>query len=337
MPRLPRIELADAVYHVMSRGNARKVIFLVDADRERFLRQLDHNLLTYDVVLYGYVLMPNHYHLLLRTRRPNLSRFMQRLGTSYALYFRYKHQAPGHVLQGRYKAKLVEGDEYLVPLSRYIHLNPLRTAACRRLSPAEQRRLLDKHRWSSFRGYADKQAAEERICYDLLRQFGRSEAVARNHYRAYVHAGLTEDDAPLCEAMQASRYAIGSAEFMRDTERQLKKRRTGGPTDRDVALPRDVVGLERIVAVVADHYGIGADELQQHGRRAGVAKAVAIELACRLSTLNQRQIGQQMGGITSMAVCMARRRLETSDQPAVVAARETVVHLEEKLLRDALK
>jgi putative transposase len=337
MPRPPRMELADAVYHAMSRGNARKAIFLSDADRERFLRQLDQNLLTYDVVLYGYVLMSNHYHLLLRTRRPNLARFMQRLGTSYALYFRYKHRAPGHVLQGRYRAKLVEDDEYLVPLSRYIHLNPLRTAAGRRLPPSEQRRLLDKYRWSSFRGYADKQAAEERTCYDLLRQFGRSDADARRHYRAYVHAGLAEDDAPLREAMQANRYAIGSAAFVEDVERQLEKRRTGRPTDRDVALPRQVLALERIVAAVADHYGSTADELRRHGRRAGVAKAVAIELACRLTMLNQRQIGQQFGGITSMAVCMARHRLEASDRPSVAAARQVLVRLEEKLLREAEK
>src|SRR5208283_3536769 len=102
-----------------------------------------------------------------------LARFMQRLNTSYALYFRYKHRAPGHVLQGRYKAKLVEDDEYLLPLSRYIHLNPLRTAASRRLGPAAQQRLLEKYPWSSYRGYVERAAAEERTCYELLAQFGR--------------------------------------------------------------------------------------------------------------------------------------------------------------------
>lgn len=90
MPRPPRIELADAVYHVTSRGNARRQIFFTDDDRQRFLKQLRDNLAAYDVVLHAYVLMPNHYHLLVRTRRANLSRFMQRLGTSYALYFRVR-------------------------------------------------------------------------------------------------------------------------------------------------------------------------------------------------------------------------------------------------------
>jgi len=324
--------MADAVYHVMSRGNARKTIFLDDADRRRFLRQLDHNLLTYDVALYGYVLMPNHFHLLLRTRRPNLARFMQRLNTSYALYFRYKHHAPGHVLQGRYKAKLVEADEYLLPLSRYIHLNPLRTATGRRLTPSAQQRLLARHAWSSYRGYVEKQAIEERVCYDLLAQFGRSDAAARRHYGAYVIAGLIEDDGPLRDAMRANRYAVGSSCFVRDVETQLKGRRTGKPTDRDVALPRDVVDIERIMAAVASEYNIAAADLQRHGRRAGPAKMVAIELACRLTTFNQRQIGGHFGGITSMAVCMARRRLETTGRPDVEALRETLARLQRKLV-----
>ena len=103
MPRPPRLEIAGALYHLMSRGNGRKRVFF-DDDCLRFLRQLRDNLTTYDVVLYGYVLMDNHFHLLAKTNRANLSRFMQRLNTSYALYFRYKHHSPGHVLQGRYRA-----------------------------------------------------------------------------------------------------------------------------------------------------------------------------------------------------------------------------------------
>jgi putative transposase len=332
MPRPPRLEMADAVYHVMSRGNARKTIFLADDDRRRFLRQLDHNLLTYDVALYGYVLMPNHFHLLLRTRRPNLARFMQRLNTSYALYFRYKHHAPGHVLQGRYLAKLVEADEYLLPLSRYIHLNPLRTAASRRLTPTAQQRFLARHPWSSYRGYVEKQAAEERICYDLLAQFGHSDAAARRHYRAYVIAGLTEDDGPLLDAMRANRHAVGSSGFVRAVETQLKGLRTGKPTDCDMALPRDLVDIERIKAAVASECRIAVADLQRHGHSAGPAKTIAIELACRLTTLNQRQIGGHFGGITSMAVCMARRRLQATGQADVEPLLRTVTRLQQRLL-----
>ena len=99
MPRPPRIEYSDALYHVTSRGNARQSLFHTDQDRQRFLLQLQDNLESYGVVLYAWVLMTNHFHLVVRTPRANLSRFMQRLNSSYSLYYRYKHRKPGHERQ----------------------------------------------------------------------------------------------------------------------------------------------------------------------------------------------------------------------------------------------
>lgn len=99
MARLPRIDQRDGLCHVTSRGNGRQEIFWTDADRLRLLGQLADNLHTYGVILYAFVLMDNHFHLLVRTPRANLSRFMQRLCTAYALYARYKHRRPGHQFQ----------------------------------------------------------------------------------------------------------------------------------------------------------------------------------------------------------------------------------------------
>ncbi len=308
MPRPPRLEIAGGLYHLISRGNGRKQIFLGDHDRLRFLRQMRDNLTTHDVVLYAYVLMDNHYHLLVKTRRANLSRFVQRLNTSYALYFRYKHRSPGHVFQGRYRAKMVEDDEYLVALSRYIHLNPVRTAAARRMSKSQRVRRLEAFRFSSYPGYVKAAAEEAWICYGPRKIFATSGVAARRHYRAFVHACVMEDDGPLLDAMRASRHAVGSEQFVAKIEEEFKQRRTGQPTDRDVELPREQVDPQRIIQVVAAAYGIDPAVLQQHGRRAGEAKAVALELACRHTGLNQRQIGLHYGKITSMAVCMARRR-----------------------------
>ncbi len=123
MPRPARINFPNATYHVTSRGNGRARIFVSDDDRNRFIQQLRDNLDTHAVVLYAYVLMENHFHLLVRTPRANLSQFMQRLNTSYALYARYKHRKPGHLFEARFKAKLVQDEKYLLALTRYIHLN----------------------------------------------------------------------------------------------------------------------------------------------------------------------------------------------------------------------
>lgn len=97
----------------------------------------------------AYALMGNHFNLVVRTPEANLSAFMQRVMTSYALYARYRHKRPGHIFQGRFKAKLIEGDGYLRRVTRYVHLNPVKTKATARLSLDERRRLLEEHRWSN--------------------------------------------------------------------------------------------------------------------------------------------------------------------------------------------
>jgi len=322
MARPPRIDFPDAVYHVTSRGNGRSVIFWSDADRLRFLGQLADNLRVTAVVLYAYVLMDNHFHLLVRTPRANLSRFMQRLLTAYALYARYKHRRPGHQLQGRFQAKLVQDDVYLRALSRYIHLNPVKIAACGKLRRRERVRRLEAYPWSSYPGHVDARKVQEFVSYDVLKEYGNDPGAARRQYRAYTHACVLEDDAPMLEAMVASRYAIGDARFVERTEKRVEGRRSGRVQDEDLALPRWTLALEDIDAAVARRYRIAAADLKTHGHHAGEAKVVAVELACRLTGLTQRAIGVHYGGISSSAVCAVHRKVRRGDHavgPAVEA------------------
>ena len=308
MPRPPRIDFPDAVYHVTSRGNGRADIFWNDDDRQRFVDQLAHHLQLAAVVLYGYVLMDNHIHLLVRTPRANLSHFMQRLLTAHALYARYRHRRPGHLFQGRFKAKLVEDEVYLLAVTRYIHLNPVKIAACRRMSGRERLERLEAYCWSSYRGYTSAAQAQEFVNYAVLREYGRDLPAARRHYRAYVQACLTEDDTPMLEAMASSRYAIGGAAFIERTEDRIEQRRSGRMQDRDLDLPRWTVPVEEIDAAVARHYRIERALLAEHGRRAGPAKAVAVELAARLAELSGRAIGEHYG-VGASAVGAIHQRL----------------------------
>jgi hypothetical protein len=264
----------------------------------------------YAVVLYAYVLMPNHYHLLVRTTQPNLARFMQRLNTSYALYSRYKHRKPGHRLEGRYKARLVQGDEYIMTVTRYVHLNPVKVKALRLLTKTERRRFLEGYRWSSYGGYADERRREDIVSYDVLKAFGEDPRQARRRYRAYLLACLMEDDRELRRLLDRSGYAIGDEEYVEALERELRGRKSGVARDRDVAYPGERASLDRIDEVVAREYGTAAEALRGHGHRKGVgtAKVAAIELACRLSGLTQREIGTRYGEISSQAVSLARKR-----------------------------
>ena len=147
--------------------------------------------------------------------------------------------------------ELVEGDAYLLAVTRYIHLNPVKIAACRRMNGQQRLDRLKAYPWSSYGGYAAAGKAQEFVTYDVLKEYGRDQAMARRHYRAYVAACLLEDDGPLLEAMAASRYAIGSAAFAEKTDVRIEERRSGRVQDRDLDLPRWTVPLEEIDAAVA--------------------------------------------------------------------------------------
>jgi len=145
MARAWRIEYEGALYHVLSRGNERCNIVVDDKDRNLFLDTVGEMSQRFEVDICAYVLMDNHYHLLFRTRRANLSKSMQWLGATYTKRFNIRHLRSGHLFQGRFKNMLVQNDAYLLQLSYYIHRNPVRAGMVKRLSG---------YKWSSYRAYA---------------------------------------------------------------------------------------------------------------------------------------------------------------------------------------
>jgi len=147
MARQLRIEFKGALYHILSRGNAQQNIFLSDDDHKLFLNILEEISDRFDIDIFAYVLMNNHYHLLLRTNTPNLSKSMQWLGTAYTRRFNLSHSRSGHLFQGRFKSILVQNKAYLTQISCYIHRNPLRAGVVNRLAD---------YRLSSYRAYAYK-------------------------------------------------------------------------------------------------------------------------------------------------------------------------------------
>lgn len=335
MARPPRIDRADGVYHVTSRGNGRGDIFHHDDDRRRFLDSLTDNLETYGVDLIGYALMDNHFHLIVQTPDANLSAFMQRLKTAYALYARYKHRAPGHIFEGRFRAKLVEDARYLRQVSRYVHLNPVRTRATARMTAEARLEFLRGYRWSSYLDWVSPAAVRGDDprppvrCGGVLRQFSSRRSSARRAYRRYVESMIVETDDATRALMSANRYVIGSPEFAEETENELTARRDLEPHREDVVLPRRGVSLVVIDQRVACHYGVQATDLKRHGRSVGDAKAVAVELACRLSGISQRDIGAHYGDIRTSAVSKIRLRLRT----AKTRSQQRQIEVVERLMR----
>ena len=310
MPRPLRKQFGGAKYHVSVRGNGRRRIFQSDADQQRFLFQLQEALERDDVILYAYVLMSNHYHLLVETPRGNLARFMHRLNTAYSTYYRYKHNHSGSVLQPRYKAKLVKGDEYLIRLTRYIHLNPIRIRRLDSLPGPEKVAELNRYQWSSYGGYVRKDREEPYVNYRWRGLVGGGVGSERRSYRRYIESMVEKDDEQLSSALTQSKYAIGDDDFIAEVEDEMKAIAQAAMVSADIEGPEEgKIELGSIEEAVCEEYGCEREDLRRHGHAVGEAKSVAIELACSLGGMTNRSVGMEYGGISGAAIGYQRRML----------------------------
>jgi len=205
MARALRITYPGAFYHVTSRGNERKAIFKSKRDREKFLEYLESATQRYNAVIHAYCMMDNHYHILLETPSGNLAQIMRHVNGAYTTYFNIKRARSGHLFQGRYKAILVDIDEYAKELSRYIHLNPVR---------AKIVEIPEEYDWSSYKFYIGKKKPAKWLYRDfILGYFGKNVSTAQKAYQRFVNAlAHQEYDSPLDEVVSST--LLGSANFI---------------------------------------------------------------------------------------------------------------------------
>ena len=208
MARPLRIEYPGAVYHIMARGNEKKNIFLTPTDRLYFFKVLTETIKRYQWRCHCYCLMKNHYHLLIETLAPTLSIGMRHLNGVYSQYFNRVHKRVGHLFQGRFKGILVQKDDHLLELSRYIVLNPVKAKLCKR--PEE-------FKWSSYQATVGIEEPAKFLYLDwILEQFGDSRKSAMPRYAEFCHYGI--HDNPL-KRTQGQIY-FGDASFVKQFENE---------------------------------------------------------------------------------------------------------------------
>lgn len=209
MARPLRIEYPGAVYHVTARGNRREAIYLDERDRAVFLEILGDTIGRFGWRCHGYCLMGNHYHLLLETPEPNLSRGMRQLNGVYTQRLNRAHDRGGHVFQGRYKAILVEREAYLLELARYIVLNPVRAGLVA---------AAGDWRWSSYRACVGEAVAPGWLTVAwLLSLFGGRGGAAEAAFRRFIAEGLADEKSPLAGGLEAAvkgGIALGGEDFV---------------------------------------------------------------------------------------------------------------------------
>jgi putative transposase len=311
MARKLRIEFEGAIHHLTVRGVERRTIFRDEQDHERFLRCLGEGVKQFGIRLYLFCLMDNHVHLLVETPQANLSAFMHRVQTAYTVYFNLRHRRAGHLMQGRFGGVLVDGGEYLLKLSRYIHLNPVFVGGVRTASLEERVNALRAYRWSSYRGYAGIAQpypfVEEGPVLAMLEGADRRR---RRTYREYVEAGIAQTDEELCALLKTSRWGVGEQDFQ-DRIRDLHADVAGRVRRReDVSFRRaeGVVGAEDVLKAVAGAFGTDVAALKRRQYRS-LARAAAAFLLGRHAGMNQRDIGAFLAMGSGSAVCQQLQRL----------------------------
>lgn len=306
MARPWRIEFEGALYHILSRGNQRQDIFLNDADRRLFLDTLGQMASRYDIDIYAYVLMGNHYHLLLKTHNANLSKAMQWFGTTYTRRFNIGHNCSGHLFQGRFKSFIVQNDAYLTQLSCYIHRNPLRAGIVQRLA--------DYH-WSSYLVYAYRKKAPKWLNIGLiLSQFGIKDP--HQAYRRKVK-NYSNEERSLFEDLRYGLF-LGTNSFADTLKKQFVKTTLQSDLPQQVKLVKDL-DTETTPEKLAQALNCRVDNFRKSLRISKADKMnrdLMLYLLWNSGIFTNRQIGELLGlsySSVSRRAAMVRKSIQRDE------------------------
>jgi REP element-mobilizing transposase RayT len=320
MARPLRIEYAGACYHVTGRGIERRKVFRSGPDYRRFEKYMREAQQKYGYLIHSYVLMPNHYHLLIETPAANLSKVMHHIGGSYATYFNIKHRRSGHVFHGRYKALLVDRDAYLLEVSRYLHLNPVSAGLVKRP---------EQYPYSSYRHYTSPRV-DDWVCTGLTLGMMTDEArTARRRYIEFVQEGMkVELEDPLRQAHAG--LILGDEEFIRATLERIEGHVWEAEEVSQRRALRTGVVVDDVLEVITAAYGVSRLDLERDRR--GEARKVAVYLLKRHTGMTNRAIGAVFGGVSYSAVAKVNERLSRQLAGNDVL-RKRVRQLEQRLSR----
>ena len=304
MARPLRIQFPGAYYHIMCRGNAKQQIFHSDEDRTRFVNLLSESMEMYSVRLHTYILMPNHYHILAQTLKPNCSEFMRRLNVKYAGWFNYRHNRCGHLYQGRYKAIVIEADSYLLEVSRYVHLNIIRSSLGSGTSLHRKWQDATSYRWSSLPGYLRKRKIQCFVYYDQILSIIGS----RRYYEQFVADGIRYG---IVNPFKDVRYGLllGDDNFVKRMRAECIEEGSKSEQPSYHELVVENLEPQRVIECVAEIYGVKKQSILDYYGNSEI-RGMASEFLYRFSAVTQAEIGQLLGGISYSGVSRLRHRLQ---------------------------
>lgn len=305
MPRQARLDVPGALHHIMVRGINRSAIFEDDQDRTRFLERLGETITDAKSSVYAWVLMTNHVHLLFKSGGKGISSVMRKLLTWYAIYFNRRHGRTGHLFENRYKSILCEEDNYLLALTRYIHLNPIRAGMVKTLEE------LDGYPWSGHSAVMENRDCPWMDADYVLHQFNDTKRKARNAYRQFVHDGISLGRQPVLTGGGLVRSLGGWSQV-------VSSQGKGQKTESD----ERILGSGEFVTSIFKE----AEEKQMRQfkiRRSGLTIKGIIEKECKTSGISQQELqnGSKRKMVSMARATIARRGADELGLPSAEIAR----------------
>ena len=297
MARPLRIEYEGAFYHVTARGNEWRKIFFSRKDYEKFKEYLAEALEKYRFKLHAYVLMTNHYHLLIETSEKNLSRLMHYINSSYTTYINVKRKRSGHLFQGRYKAIVIDRDNYLLELSRYIHLNPVRVNLVTKP---------EDYPYSSYISYITNYGEALVTSSTILEILDKKEEKARKRYASFVEAAIGEESASPMTKVYGG-MLLGSEDFISAVLKTIEESQLGKEAVSHRKALRAPLGAEAVLSAVCRNYGIAKAEIRDS--KQSEARKMFLYLMKRYTVATTREIGGMLGNMSYAATAKMYQRI----------------------------
>jgi len=299
MARPLRIDYPDTFYHVLSRGNERRPIYYEPQDYLKFLELLGKTAEKFHVEIHAYVLMENHYHLLIRTRQANLSRAIQWLGVSYTGWLNRRHNRCGHLFQGRFKSFLIEDDRYFTAMCYYIHGNPVRAGIVKEV-PA--------YKWSSARAYSERGSGPPWLTTETIQGMNRGSC---KRFCSEQAAYLKRQQSPLKELRHG--LYMGGEEYAAECRRLAKAERS--PEKPQLRLLQRSLDKGQIAEEILEKLGShAADNHLTARKQKRRSRDLCIYILSRMGAYTNREIGELFGvgytAITGTVKRVEKRLLE---------------------------
>jgi putative transposase len=326
MPRQPRLDAPGTLHHVMGRGIEKIKIFRDKNDREDFIRRIEELCSQGAWIMYAWALLSNHFHILVRTGNQSLSTNMRRLLTGYVINFNRRHKRYGHLFQNRYKSIICEDEPYLLELTRYIHLNPLRAGM------VTNKEDLDTYPWTGHSAILGKLKRGWQDSDTILAYFGSKRTEALSGYNRFVEQGITQGKRKELvggglirslggwsqvvssrrkgEKVASDQRILGSSEFVKTLLEESDEREK-----ETLRFTTKAPNLASLAQQVSRDEGITEEELKSGSRRGKISRAR--RLFCQLSVVKMGYPGAQVARLLGVSTSAVVRAANSEELPEV--------------------